>query len=294
MARVLVTGSNGFIGTYLCDLLESKNHVVIRDRNLLPGFDLCHDGSVFQLIEKAAPDAVVHLAAQSYPSLSWSWPKLTFQCNLNGTLHLLEAIRTITPKARVVVASSSAIYGGDNVPLKEDHALQPCSPYAASKAAMEMLAFSYFHSYETDIVIARIFGTTGIGKSRDVCNEFIERIVRQEDPLRVGNTGTIRDLTDVKDTVQALSLLLEKGKTAEVYNISQGRGYMVQRILEIILEIVGEERTIKVDESLFRFADETMIVGDNTKIRGLGWKPQISLHETLEEIINVRSCASSN
>ena len=282
---ILVTGYRGFIGSYLCPHLRERGYEVVGDREAMPDFDIRDPVLVAALVRYAKPEAVFHLAAQSSVPRSWTEPELTFEVNVLGTVHLLEQVRAQVPEARVVLACSSAEYGGHHDPMSEEHPLKPISPYGASKAAMDLLGYTYFKSYGLDIVRARIFGTIGPGKRGDMVSDFAQRIVSGERPIRVGNLDTFRDLTDVRDTVRALAILMEKGQPGEAYNVCQGSSCRVGAVLDEMIALSGGKVDVAVAPELLRPADEALIVGDNRKIRGLGWEPQIPLKKTLQDVL---------
>lgn len=283
--KALVTGSEGFIGSYLCPYLKEQGHEVIGDRHVIPGFDICDYGQVDRLVALASPDWVFHLAAQSNVTRSWKEPRLTFEVNVIGTLNLLDAVRALAPKARVVLACTSAQYGQYQERITELHPLKPLSPYAVSKAAIDLLGYCYHKSYNLAIIRARIFGTTGPGKTGDAVSDFCRSIASAENPIKVGNLDAIRDLTDVHDTVRALVLLMEKGKP-EAYNICSGKGYRMDEILERLLKLAKREWNVVIDDHLLRPVDEPVIVGNNTKIKRLGWEPEIPIQRTLGDTLD--------
>jgi len=282
---ILLTGAKGFIGSYLSAYLEENDHQVVGDREVMLYFDIRNREMVHQLIADLKPEVIFHLAAQSSVPRSWREPQLTFEANVVGTSHLLEEVRDHAPNAGVILACSSSEYGGHPDPMTEDHPLRPLSPYAVSKAAMDLLGYSYFKSYGLDIIRARIFGTIGPGKRGDVVSDFAHRIASGESPIRVGNLDAARDLTDVRDTVKGLAILMEKGERGEAYNICRGWSYTIRDILESMITLYDIKADVIVDPDLFRPVDEPVIVGDNSKIRALGWEPEIPMRKTLEDVL---------
>lgn len=290
---ILLTGAKGFIGSYLSAYLEENDHQVVGDREVMLYFDVRNREMVHHLIADVKPDVIFHLAAQPSVPRSWREPQLTFETNVVGTIHLLEEVRTHVPNAGVILASSSAIYGGSPNPISEDHPLRPLSPYAVSKAAMDLLGYSYFKSYGLDIIRARIFGTIGPGKRGDAVSDFAQRIVLGENPIRVGNLDPVRDLTDVRDTVKALIILMEKGQPGEAYNICHRCVQPIRGILDEMIALSETKAEVVVDPDLLRPVDEPVIVGDNSKIRALGWKPEIPIRKTLEDVLQAHRYKNS-
>lgn len=284
--RDLITGSRGFIGTYLYDYLKRMGHEVTGDCHHQPDFDVRDPETVERLVAEVEPDAIFHLAAQSFPARSFSEPRLTLETNLLGTLNVLEAARKRSPGPRVVFASSSAAYGGGIDPMLETHPLNPLSPYAVSKMAGEHLCRMYHVGNGVEAVIARIFNTIGPGKEGDAVSDFARRLLEGERPLRVGRLDTVRDFSDVRDVVRGLVLLAEKGEAGEAYNICSGKGVSLHLVVVELLALTGRDWNVVTDESLLRPADEDVIVGDNSRIKRLGWEPWITLERTLADVVD--------
>ncbi|MCI4337461.1 MAG: GDP-mannose 4,6-dehydratase, partial [Thermoplasmata archaeon] len=207
MQRVLVTGGTGFLGRHMTRSLAASGlevvathfHEPARQQEPRPAnvsyrhLDLRSPETVKPLIDSVQPDCVFHFAGQAYVVPSWEDPPETFAVNFGGTLALLEALRTTAPQCRFVFAGSGTEYGEpEQVPTPEEAPLLPTSPYATSKAAADLLCYQYFRSYAMPTYRLRIFGTTGVGKLGDVCNDFASQVARIEaDPhhpkVRVGD-----------------------------------------------------------------------------------------------------------
>jgi GDP-4-dehydro-6-deoxy-D-mannose reductase len=257
--------------------------------------DIKNAKTVDSLMRSIRPGRIYHLAAQSYPVISWKKPRLTLETNIIGTMNIFESVKNNGLQSQVLVACSSAEYGfvsKKEMPVKEDHPLRPLHPYGVSKVAQELLAYQYFENSGIRAVIARLFNTTGPGKVSDVCSDFARRIVAiekgiSESPMRVGNLDAMRDITDVRDMVRALRLALEKGRPGEVYNACTGKARKISHLLDMLLSLSDAEIETKVDPSLLRPSDEPTILGDNTKIREeTGWKPRIPIEKTLEDTLS--------
>ena len=315
--RIFITGLSGFIGAHLASLLSGEGHDVwgtyyikaelraldavkgrvralhcdIRDRRALRG-----------ALAKARPDRVYHLAAQSFPTVSWAYPAMTMDTNVLGTINLFEALRWLELRSRVLVAGSSAIYGfvtPNEVPVREDHPLRPLHPYGVSKVAQEMLAYQYFRNFGTWASTARIFNTTGPGKVHDVCADFASQVARietggQKNPMRVGNLSPRRDITDVRDQVRGLEAIMEKGAPGEAYNLCSARAMSVQDVLDRLVALSAARIVVRVDKKLLRPTDEPVIMGDNSKVvRATGWRPKIPIFTTLKDTLDFWRCRFS-
>jgi GDP-4-dehydro-6-deoxy-D-mannose reductase len=307
--RVLITGINGFIGSYLAEYLLNKQlevHGIVRRMEHLENIshlknkitlrkcDVRDSVAVKNVMKKSKPDLLFHLAAQSYPTVSWKDPIGTMETNVIGTINVFEAILELKMNPRTLVACSSAEYGfvqEKEVPIKENHPLRPVHPYGVSKVAQDLLAYQYFKNFGLNVIRVRIFGTTGPRKVNDVCSDFAMQIAEIERGARkpvmyVGNLDSKRDLTDVRDMIKALWLLMERGKAGEVYNACSGKAYRIRDILNKFLEMSGADVEVKIDPKKLRPTDEPIIVGDNSKIRkDCGWKPEIPIAKTLKDTL---------
>lgn len=305
--KVLITGVRGFIGRYLANYLAKSGNEVFGIDNVRKNYgSLARSVKVFEcdvrnakkvdsLMRSIRPLKIYHLAAQSYPVLSWKKPRLTLETNIIGTTNIFESIRNNHLQSQVLVACSSAEYGfvsEREIPVREDHPLRPLHPYGVSKVAQEMLAYQYFVNFDLRVVVARLFNTTGPGKTGDVCSDFARRIVEiekgvSESPMRVGNLAARRDITDVRDMVRALDFVLEKGRPGESYNACTGKARRISHLLNVLLRLSDIEIKTEVDRSLLRPSDEPTILGDNTKIRKeTGWKPRIPIEKTMKDMLS--------
>lgn len=308
--RTLITGINGFIGSYLAEYLLNKrlevygtvhkmkyleNIAHLKNVITLSKCDVRNSTAVKNVVRKSRPGLVFHLAAQSRPDISWKNPRETMETNVMGTVNIFESIRELKLDPKILVACSSAEYGfiaGNEGSIKEDHQLLPLSPYGVSKVAQDLLAYQYFQNYNMKTIRVRIFGATGPRKTGDVCSDFAIQIAEIEHEKRepivpVGNLDARRDLTDVRDTVEAFWLLMERGKIGDVYNVCSSKAYKIGDILNKFLEMSEIGIKVKVDPKKLRPSDEPIIVGDNSKIRkDCRWRPKIPIENTLEDTLN--------
>lgn len=300
--RVLITGGSGFIGSYLtkelvskgnevysADSYEKKNLFKIPEAKYLK-INIASEKQVERMVSTVMPDLVFHLAAQPNPVKSWEDPAETFKTNVLGTVHLFESLRRHNRNTKVVVSCSSAAYG-DQVthPTVEDAILKPLSPYGVSKAAQDMLVYQYNRSYGLPYYSIRLFGTTGPGKTGDVVSDFASRIAEIEKfggILRVGNLNTVRDISDVRDVIKAFLLLPEKGEPGKPYNVGSGRKYRIRDLLSDLLYMSSKKIFYEVDETKIRPTDEYMISPDISRIKAIGYIPEIRMSKTLEDTLN--------
>jgi GDP-4-dehydro-6-deoxy-D-mannose reductase len=306
--KILITGGAGFIGSHLADFLVEKglkdvyveywsgdsleNVSHLKGRTKFIKLDVRDTENVRKFIAMIRPDLIFHLAAQSYVTESWNKPKETLETNIIGTFNLYDAVIRADVNPVIITACSSAEYGTTTkkeIPIKEEREFRPISPYAVSKITQDMLSLQYHKSHGLRIIRARIFNTIGTRKVGNACSDFAKGITEIEsgisDCLKVGNVESIVDFTDVKDTVRALWTLYEKGRPGEAYNVCSGKGTKVNDIVKILAGMAKTDIKVKQDESRMRIIDDPIYIGDNKKIRSLGWKPEIRLEQSLREIL---------
>jgi GDP-4-dehydro-6-deoxy-D-mannose reductase len=307
VGKVWISGAGGMIGSHLTGVLVQQGHEVVGtyhnptvDLDEIGHFRLEHVdvtdwSSVYDSIDRFQPDVVFHLAAQSYPTESWNRPASTMTANVIGTVNLFEVLRRMPTKARIVVACSSAEYGTVNafeLPVTEDAPLRPLHPYGVSKVAQDLLAYQYHQNYGMETVRARLFNCTGTRKVGDAVSDFVRRVVwlenhPQESVLRVGNLETRRTIVDVRDVIQALIALAERGRAGEVYNVGGNQAHLLSDVVACVLESsTRRDIEVKTDPALLRPADEPVIWGDTSRIkRDTGWQPAVPLRETIAAML---------
>ncbi len=235
---VIVTGSEGFIGSHMVKFLHARGWNVIGSYlsegsapfPKLPNLqfmhcDLRNGQRITQILAKYQPTHILHLGAQSLPTVSWADPVKTFEANIMGSLHLFEAARYMKRRPVIVSACSSAEYGNvpaSAIPVKEEQPLQPLHPYGISKVCLDLVAREYFLDYKIPAVNIRLFNTTGPGKTDDAPSDFVRQLVRikkglQAPVIEVGNLKPSRAFLDVQDTVRGFYLAAMKGKRGEAY-----------------------------------------------------------------------------
>ncbi|OCX71426.1 NAD-dependent dehydratase, partial [Acidithiobacillus thiooxidans] len=242
------------------------------------------------------PDAVLHLAAQSFVPASFENPHETFDINLYGTLNLLEALQAAAFRGRMIFVGSGDTYGQvpeAALPVREDHPLHPRNPYAVSKVAAEALCYQWSQTSSFEIVMVRPFNHIGPGQSprfaiADFARQVTEiRLDRREPVLQVGDIDVTRDFTDVRDVVRAYALLLEKGRNGGIYNVCSGREYRIRDLLRQLLALAGIEATIEQDPVRLRRAEQRRMVASFDLLhQDTGWQPAIPMEESLQDLLN--------
>lgn len=312
MKKILITGITGFAGSFLAEHLASlgnsdieihgtyltdsslNNIQHITDKLSLVKIDLTDAVAVDEMIQSLLPDEVYHLAALPSPADSFADPSKYIHNNVDVQLHLLESLRKHSPHTRVVIVSSGEIYGQvdpQQLPIDEGAPFRPTSPYSVSKATQDLLALQYYISYKMPIIRVRPFNHIGPRQSPAfVVASFAKQIAEIEkqdsgDTIKVGNLDARRDFTDVRDTVRAYTIVMEKGQPGDVYNIGRGESVSIKEVVDTLVSFSTKKLTTETDPARLRPSDIPDIVCNATKIQGLGWKTEISLKQTLEDTL---------
>jgi GDP-4-dehydro-6-deoxy-D-mannose reductase len=281
-----VTGGGGFAGEHLLQLLPSA---VAPTRGEL---DLSDAAAVRAAVRATRPGAVFHLAALASVARSWRSPGEPLVTNVQMTVNLLEAVRTETPEAGVVVASSGEVYGPPvRLPVAEDAPLRPQIPYAFSKAACDLLAGQYAYAFGIRIVRTRAFNHAGPGQSDDYVVGTLTRQVAEAEAagtaevvLRTGNPDSARDFTDVRDVVRAYRAAAEL--PAGVYNVCSGRATSVRHLVELVRRATSLPVRHELDPDRVRAHDVPELRGSAERLRAAsGWRPEIPLERTVADAL---------
>ncbi len=307
---VLITGAGGFAGGHLIDLLVRDSVPIVaaygpgREGNIrtlgLPEsllkwvpLDVLDRRAMRSVLTESLPSVVYHLAGMAAVGSSWQHVTKTYEVNVLGTHNLIEALRDADVESSVLVPGSAHVYAPSASPLDESAPLQPDSPYALSKLAQELRAV---HAADQDgqrVIVTRSFNHLGPRQETSfVGSSFARQIAlieagRAEPVLQVGNLDAIRDLTDVRDTIRAYRLLVERGSPGRVYNVCSGRGRSVRTLLDGLLGQARVQLSVDSDPSRMRPSDNPTLVGDNSRLcEDTGWAPQIPFEQTLRDLLD--------
>ncbi len=301
--RVLITGATGCAGTHLSELALSRQARVFglaQAGNFVAGvagqaIDLTDRAAVEACVQACQPDWVFHLAAL-IPGAAVS-PERYIAVNVTGTYYLLEAVRQFAPTARVLIASSSAVYGRSahtDHPIREDAPLQPQSLYATTKAAQDLLGVQFFTAHELHTARGRTFNQTGPREPANlVCATIARQVARIEAGLQAPVVQTVtllprRDFTDVRDVVAGYWAALEYGAGGEAYNICSGQSTTIREVADQLIGL-STVRHIEVIESDPRPGPRAILdqVGDRSKLQACsGWQPKIPLEQSLRDLLD--------
>jgi len=320
MAKALITGITGMVGSHLADYLTENTdweiHGLIRWRSPLSNInhliqdinsnniklhygDLRDSTSIDNVIEACKPDYIFHLAAQSFPKTSFESPLDTFETNIQGTNRVLEAARRYSPNAYIHVCSSSEIFGRvdkSKLPIDEECTFHPASPYAISKVGTDLIGRFYGEAYGLNVITTRMFTHTGPRRG-DVFAEstFAKQIALAEenfmDPIiKVGNLESIRTIADVRDAVRAYYLALTVNPIpGEYYNIGGNYTTSIGEILKYLISLspLKNELSYEVEANRLRPIDADLQIPDTSKFeKHTGWAPEIPFKKTMNDLLN--------
>lgn len=320
-ARALITGITGMVGSHLAEFLLKNTDWEIyglcrwrsplnnveslisrinrKDRVFMLYGDLRDDLSIKRAVADAKPDYVFHLAAQSYPQVSFTAPIDTLETNVQGTVRVLDAVLQTNKDAVVHVCSSSEVFGRvpkEKVPINEECSFHPASPYAISKVGTDLVGRYYAEAFGLKTLTTRMFTHTGPRRG-DVFAEssFAKQIALAEKGLippevKVGNLKSLRTIADVRDAVRAYYMLVTvKPISGAYYNIGGVHTCTVEDILKTLLALSprGNEIKVMVDPARLRPIDADLQVPDTSKFSAhTGWKPEIPFQQTMQDLLD--------
>lgn len=257
--------------------------------------DLLDQGGLEKLLKEIQPDEIYNLAAQSHVRVSFDIPQFTLQTNTVGVLNLLEAYRTSCPKAKFYQASSSEMFGSSvdaDGYQRETTPMHPVSPYGCAKLAAYHLVRTYRASYGLHCTNGILFNHSGYRRGlafveQKICHAAVRIKLGLQDTLELGNLSSYRDIGNSKDYVRAMHLMLQQPEAGD-WVVSTGETWSIYDILMYVtkkLEI--SDKPILKDNSIYNRPQElNYLKGDSSKIRALGWKPEYTTEQTLDEMIN--------
>lgn len=314
--KAFITGINGFTGSHMAELLI-KNKVEIggiaRDlkktdtfkafgaKIKLWQFDLTQSPDKLQkILFEFSPDFIFHFASPLLRSsvMDGKILRKNLQVDFSGTIKLLEAVLKLEKKPRILITGTNAVCQiKNNEPVLENTPFGPACPYGLSKFVQETSAFAFCRKNKIPLIYTRTFHLIGPGQRLGfVVPDIAKQIAEIEKGIKkpviyVGNTKSKRDFTDARDAVLAYWLIINKGKNYEIYNVCSGKSHSVWEIINFFLSTTKTKIKIIQKKEKFRKGEISNIVGNNQKIKKLGWQAKISFKKSLMDTLNYRrSC----
>jgi len=306
--KYLIIGGKSFLGEPLADRLLKKDNTeeIIatklprekafeRERMSWTDLDLRDYEETVRVVKEADADVIFDFATEDSVAYAWKNPKETVDINIIGTINLLNSLRELQKKPRLVIGGSGEEYGRvdfDCIPINENGVPKPVNIYGATKASQTMFAKLYARAYDMDIVVVRTFNYTASSQGdrfavSNFCHQFVKIEKGEQNPVvHVGNINNRRDFTDVDDLVRAFEMIAEKGKTGEVYNAARGEATSLKEIIDMLQDITGIKVDIKMDRSKVRPIDPPVLCADISKIeQEIGWRAEISIEQILRNLL---------
>ena len=311
--KILITGIAGFASRHFLEYLNTQepgsevagiyNETIptfkVEDLNELKitlyKLNLLNKEGLAEIIEQFNPSYILHLAGKSSVANSWKFPADSITDNTNFFLNIVETVKNLHLKCRILSVGSTEEYGNANagLPLKETDCPEPASPYGVARVLQQKLVKIYADSFGIDIIHTRSFNHIGpYQKPEYVIASFAKQLVQQAKDkkerieLTTGDINVIRDFSDVRDVVRAYYLLMYKGVKGETYNVCSGKGYVLKDIITLLADKISKPVLHSVDEKNFRPSENKIIVGSYEKLKiATGWEPHYSIENSLSDIM---------
>lgn len=311
MRSALITGIGGSGGSYLAEYIAEhhpqvklhgfarwhsttqENLAGLKGKATVHEVDLNDFGSVLEALQAVRPDAIFHLAAHANVRASFTTPQAVLSNNILGTSNLFEAIRIARLDPLIQLCSTSEVYGQvdpKEVPIREEAPMRPASPYAVSKAAQDLLGYTYFVAYRMRIIRTRMFAYLNPRRIDLFATSFARQVARIEACLQSellhGNLDSVRTIVDVRDAMRAYWEALLHCKPGEVYNIGGTATMTVGEVLKRLIAMASKPIPTRLDPALLRPADVTLQIPNVERfVAATGWKPRYSFDESLAQLL---------
>lgn len=305
---VFLTGGTCYLGYHLLSLLSHGKEDLVSFASEEPPVgvklqhvkyitaDLLDFKSILHALNEHKPTEIYHMVSQGFSLGSKeNKPNTILQMLILGTQNLFEAVRLTVPKARVLLISSSEIYGAGrgvvDVIHRETDQVTPYTPYATAMASCELLAKQFCFANNLDIVTIRPFSSTGPFQEKKFVLPSVAAQIAAiemfdgETAIYTGNLDVSRDYLDIRDQARAIAMLAKRANTREVYNVCCGKARTIRDLVNYLISLSGCPIETRIDPSLERAIDIPLLVGSPEKIMSLtGWKPLISIEDSLKDL----------
>ncbi len=312
MDKILITGAAGSCGSYMTEHLirsypEARIYPLARNAESLkkryiqstptiyPVYcDLSDWSATLQMVRDVQPTHIFHFASNANVHQSFEQPLSILKNNIFSSAHLFESLRLQKSSARVLLCSTSEVYGQvrpDEVPISEKNAIRPASPYAVSKTTQDLLADVYFSAYGLSVIKSRMFTYINPRRANLFATAFALQVARieagQATELVHGNLESVRTHLDIRDAIEAYVLLMDKGVPGEVYNLGGEVPFTIGDFLTRLKSQARCEIRSREDATLLRPVDVTLQIPDVRKFYSLtGWKPRFNLSQSVEFLLS--------
>jgi len=284
---ILISGTNGFLGSHLSQSFTknyTKTYGIFRGTSQNPGVEKIHDNilSIQNIPDNVS--TVLHFAALTDMQFCEENPSQCFKINVDGTKNMLELARKNDSK--FILASSGHVYGKPkHLPINETFPLNPISVHAESKMKAESICEEYAKSYGMKIIITRIFSIYG---SKSPSYSIVSRIINQilnNQKIVLGNINTKRDFLHISDFLSAIDTLIKTNLNGcSKFNIGYGQSFSIKELCMKLVEFSKKNISVESDPNLMRSNDIEELICDNSKLKQLGWTPQLTFDEGLSQV----------
>jgi GDP-4-dehydro-6-deoxy-D-mannose reductase len=301
---ILVTGAAGFVGAYLVELLAAEGAEVVgwqrpgttplTDANIRwTAVELMDAAAVHKALGDLQPAAIYHLAGSAHVADSWQHTRETFEGNVLATHHILQGLLGHGLRPRMLLSGSATIYKADPEPLTEESAIGPASPYGVSKLAQELVAAQAWAEHQIPVLLARSFNHVGPRQTPAYVAPAIAKqialIERGELPpvLRMGNLDPARDVMDVRDTVRAYALMMQRARPGTPYNVCGGRAIRIGDLVDLFRSRAKVPISVEIDPAKVRPVDAPRLCGSHARLtQETGWTPRVPLEQTVDDLLD--------
>jgi UDP-glucose 4-epimerase len=300
--RILITGGCGFIGSALVRDFQaagaeifvldnnsygSRHSIAIDDQHFLFG-DILDRSRVIEAVATARPDVVLHLAAIHFIPHCNQHPFSSARINLEGTMNVLDAVRQAGTAAKLLFASTAAVYPIADTAISEEHPVAPLDIYGLSKMVGERLCHEFHLATGVPTIVCRFFNAFGPNETNPhLIPEIQRQIVDGNRVIKLGNLEPKRDFIHTYDMSTAIRAILEKFRSGyDVFNLGRGEEYSVREIVDAFSRAIGEPITIEVDPERVRKVERMHLLADVRKLkRFTGWEPRITLDDGIRTLV---------